>query len=91
MENNKFNEAVEDFIDTRINHFGEEETDGLQEAAKSYKKYVEKLFITLNPEQVRLWNDIESAQSLLSGEMMSFYYKAGFADALDFIYKMKGN
>ena len=91
MNTDKFDEAIDDFINTRINHFGEEESAELQKAVQAYKRCADKLFYTLNAEQASLWNNIESAYSLVDGETMSFFYKAGFADALSFIYKMRGN
>jgi hypothetical protein len=85
MDNRKFDEAIAVFMNTRMNHLGEEESSELQEAALSYKECAKRLLHTLNSEQTILWNDIESAYSLLDGETMSFYYKAGFADAINFI------
>jgi len=86
----KFNEALEEFINQRINDLGEEESDELSQAAVTIKVFEEKLTATLRPEQIKLWNEYETAYSLLDGETVNFYYRAGFADALSFIFKMKG-
>lgn len=91
MNIDKFDEAAQDFINARINHFGEEESAELQKAVQAYKRCADKLLYTLNAEQASLWNHIESANSLVDGETMNFYYRAGFSDALNFIFKMRGN
>lgn len=90
LDNEKLGEAVEEFIGLRINQYGSDEPAVLQEIAEVYKESVDRLLPTLNLEQLRLWNKIESAQSLLDGETMNYYYRAGFADALSFIFKMGG-
>lgn len=90
LDNDRFNEAVEEFISLRINQYGSDEPAVLQETAQCYKECSDRLQPTLSPEQQRLWNKIETAQSLLDGETMNYYYRAGFADALSFIFKMGG-
>ncbi len=91
LDNDKFNEATEEFINLRINQYGSDEPAVLQETAQAYKKCVDKLLPTLSPEQEKIWNKIETAQSLLDGETMNYYYRAGFTDALSFIFKIGGN
>jgi hypothetical protein len=90
LDNDTLSEAVEEFISSRINQNGSDEPAVLQETAQAYKETVDRLLPTLSPEQLRLWNKIESAQSLLDGETMNYYYRAGFADALSLIFRMGG-
>jgi hypothetical protein len=90
LDNDTLSEAVEEFISSRINEYGSDVPAVLQETAQTYKECADRLLPTLSPEQEGLWNKIDSAQSLLDGETMNYYYRAGFADALSFIFKMGG-
>lgn len=70
--------AIDDFIVSRINYHGSNESDYLKEAYLSFSDAVQKLRDTLTPEQEILFRKCENAYGVLDGETINFYYQACF-------------
>jgi len=85
----KFEKAMEEFITGRINDWGLVSSKAVSEAAENVVQQEEKLKGSFTQEQQRLWNSYESALSVQSGEETRFYYRAGFGDALRFLFRMR--
>lgn len=77
--------AIDDFIVSRINYHGSNESECLKEAYLSFSDAVQKLRNTLTPEQEILFRKCENAYCVLDGETINFYYQAGFSDAICFL------
>ena len=77
--------ATAEFVAKRIDFYGENEPERLQEAYSSFYSVVTKLRETLTKEQSKLFMDCEASYSELDSETMHFYYEAGFSDAVRFI------
>ena len=85
MPNKKMDEAVEEFILRRINDWGSDESQGLQAAIEQWRLNTEKLKMSLSDQQKTLYRECENAYALVDGETMQCYYRAGFADAVEFL------
>lgn len=77
--------AIDDFIVSRINYHGSNESECLKEAYLSFSDAVQKLRDTLTPEQKILFRKCENAYGVLDGETINFYYQARFSDAICFL------
>jgi len=77
--------SIDDFIVSRINYHGSNESECLKEAYLSFSDTVQKLRDTLTPEQEILFRKCENAYDVLDGETINFYYQAGFSDAICFL------
>lgn len=85
----KFKQAMEEFVTGRINDWGLFPTEAVTEAVNQAQEREEKLRESFSEEQNKLWNEYELACSLRTGEEFDFYYRAGFGDALRFLYLMR--
>lgn len=83
--NEKLQAAIDDFITQRTNDHGADAPDAVGEAITDVSLIEKKLIATLSPEQEKLWNELEDALSLQTGEENNYYYRAGFSDAIQFI------
>lgn len=77
--------AIEDFVVSRINYHGSNESECLKDAYLNFRNEVQKLRDTLTPEQEILFRKCENAYGILDGETINFYYQAGFSDAICFL------
>lgn len=77
--------AIEDFVVSRINYHGSNESECLKEAYLNFRNEVQKLRDTLTPEQEVLFRKCENAYGVLDGETINFYYQAGFSDTICFL------
>ena len=77
--------AIEDFVVSRINYNGSNESECLKEAYLNFRNEVQKLRDTLTPEQEILFRKCENSYGVLDGETINFYYQAGFSDAICFL------
>lgn len=77
--------AIDDFIVSRINYHGSNESECLKEAYLNFSDAVQKLRDTLTPEQKILFRKCENAYGVLDEETINFYYQAGFSDAIYFL------
>lgn len=91
MPKYNMSDAAEEFILQRINVHGENPSEVLTESLSQVDLLSEKLKNTLTPEQNKLYSEYENAYSLALGENTQFYYKAGFADAIEFLMGWRDN
>jgi len=84
MHDEGLKKALDDFLQQRIDDCGMRENECLQEAYQQFERCVDKLKRSLSPEQKQAYLDWESAYSLVDGETMNCYYRAGFSDAVLF-------
>ena len=80
-----FEQATEEFISQRVNYYGQNETDAVNDAFMTLRASADRLRETLNDEQIRLLRAVEDAYRLSDGETGQFNYRAGFGDAIRFI------
>lgn len=85
----KFKKAMEEFVTGRINDWGLFPTEAVSEAVSQAQEWEEKLRESFSEKQNKLWNEYEFACSLRTGEETDFYYRAGFGDALRFMFWMR--
>lgn len=78
--------AVEEFIQRRVIDCGKAEYSALQNGYEQLEDLKTRLEATLSPEQKKLFIKLLNAYSLSDGETMQVYYRAGFADAMQFVF-----
>ena len=78
-------EAIDQLVLERINDRGSRANPALQDAYDHFAKAAKRLKATLTSEQRSLFIDCENAYSLVDGETMNCYYRAGFSDAVTFL------
>ena len=83
--NEKLQAAIDKFIANRTNDHGADAPDAVGEAITDVSLCTEKLIATLSPTQEKIWNELEDALSLQTGEETNYYYRAGFYDAIRFL------
>ena len=84
MDENLY-QATEEFITQRVSYHGENETEAVNGAYMELRSRVERLRKTLSEEQAVLLRGCENSYHSADGEAGSFYYKAGFGDAIRFL------
>ena len=75
-------EAVEQLILERINVHGANHGEAVDCAYGEFDSAFAQLKTTFTPEQEQLFISCENAISSVTGEIMNYYYRAGFADAV---------
>ena len=85
MKNEAMKTAVDAFILERINDCGSRPNESLSDAIEQLSVCTAKLRNVLSDEQRALLTDCENAYSVVDGETMNCYYRAGFADAVLFL------
>lgn len=78
--------AIEEFIIRRINDHNVAEPEVLQDAFQQFNICVEMLRTALPRELAKLLRQCEDAYALLDGETINTYYRAGFSDAIAFLF-----
>lgn len=86
MMDEAMSKAIEDFIIRRIDDHNAAEPETLQEAFQKFNGCVEALRAALPEELNRLLRRCEDTYSLLDGETINTYYRAGFSDAIAFLF-----
>ena len=86
MKNEAMKTAVDAFILERINDCGSRPNESLSDAIERLSVCADKLRNTLSAEQRILLTDCENAYSVTDGETMNCYYRAGFSDAVLFLF-----
>ncbi len=81
----KMEKSLDEFIISRINYHGSNESESLKEAYLNFHNGTQKLRDTLTPEQEVLFRKCENTYGVLDGETINFYYQAGFSDAMNFL------
>lgn len=85
MKNEAMKTAVDAFILERINDCGSRPNESLSDAIEQLSVCTAKLRNVLSDEQRALLTACENAYSVVDGETMNCYYRAGFADAVFFL------
>jgi len=83
--------ATDDFITSRVNYYGKNETKAVSGSFMGLCDCAERLKATLTAEQISLFHAMENAYRLENGESIRFYWKSGFADALQFLMGWSSN
>lgn len=74
--------AIEQLILDRINVHGAHHSDAVQAAYAQYDTTMARLRATFSEEQEKLFIPCDNAVANVTGEIMDFYYRSGFADAV---------
>ena len=82
MQDERLTLAMDAFVTQRINDFGAMENENLHQAYEEFWAVVQQLQGILDRDT---FIDFENAQSLLDGETMNCYYRAGFGDGVQFL------
>lgn len=75
-----FDKAINEFVQQRINSFEENETELVTNALTAFNEHLERLNGTDD------YDDFGYCGIVLMGELKNRYYRAGFADAVKFIF-----
>lgn len=86
MTDEVMHRAIEEFIIRRINDHNMAEPEVLQELFQQFNGCVEALRAALPIELHVLLRQCEDAYALLDGETINTYYRAGFSDAVAFLF-----
>ena len=86
MNRNNLHDGLEELILERINAHHLNEPEAVSAAYSQFAGRSEKLRNTLSGEQKLIYNTCEDAYLLLDGETINFYYRAGFSDAIRFLF-----
>lgn len=86
MTDEAMHRAIEEFIIRRINDHNMAEPEVLQELFQQFNGCVEALRAALPIELHSLLRQCEDAYALLDGETINTYYRAGFSDAVAFLF-----
>ena len=81
----KLMRAISEFVTQRVNDLGADAPGTVTEAITQVEDCMERLAATLTPAQAILFQQLEDALSLQTGEEMRYYYRAGFYDAIRFL------
>ena len=79
-------DAVEEFIQRRVIDCGKAEHRELQKGYSRLEELENQLEATFSPEQRKLFRKLLNEYSTSDGETMQVYYRAGFADAMQFVF-----
>lgn len=85
MNDETMKTAIDAFILERINDCGSRSNESLSDAIEQLSECTAKLRNALSDEQRVLLTACENAYSIVDGETMNCYYRAGFADAVLFL------
>ena len=85
MTDEEMRKAIDEFVLKRVNRCSVHESESVEEAYDYLYESVESLRDNLNPDQEELLSDCEDAYSIMEGEIMNCYYRAGFSDAVKFL------
>lgn len=89
MNDAKLRQAMDDFIDQRLNDYGRSEPQSVQDAWSELKSGWGTLRGMLSPEHTNLLNACENALMIMDGETRDYFYRAGFSDAVFFLLKWR--
>lgn len=91
MTNEAMHKAIEELIIRRINDHNMAEPEMLQALFQQFNSCVEALRAALPIELNSLLRQCEDAYALLDGETINIYYRAGFSDAIAFLFAWQGS
>lgn len=75
--------AIDQIVLDRINVHGANHSEALNSAYSEFDEVFAKLKATFTPEQAQLFISCDNAISHVTGELMEFYYRSGFSDAVN--------
>lgn len=85
MNDTKLRQAMDGFIDQRLNDHGRTEPKSVHDAWSELKTRWDALKGDLSPEHHNLLNACENALMIMDGETRDYFYRAGFSDAVFFL------
>ena len=83
--------AIDQIVLDRINVHGANHSEALNYAYRKFDEVFAKLRATFTPEQEQLFISCDNAISHVTGELMEFYYRSGFSDAVNIMNGGKKN
>ncbi|MGN1026465.1 MAG: hypothetical protein ACI4P4_08665 [Faecousia sp.] len=84
-------EAIEQMVLDRINVHGARHSAAVENAYQEFDTAFSKLKSTFTPDQTQLFISCDNAISHVTGELMEFYYRSGFSDAVNIMNGGKKN
>ena len=75
--------AIDQIVLDRINAHGANHSEALNSAYCEFDEVFAKLRATFTPEQAQMFISCDNAISHVTGELMEFYYRSGFSDAVN--------
>lgn len=84
-------EAIEQMILERINVHGAGHSMAVDNAYSEFDNAFAQLKATFTAEQKKLFIGCENAIASVTGEIMNYYYRSGFADAVNIMNGGKAN
>ena len=75
-------EAIDQMVLDRINVYGARHSEAVDSAYREFDIAFAKLKATFTPKQEQLFVSCDNAISHVTGELMEFYYRSGFLDAV---------
>lgn len=85
----KMQVAMENFIQQRLTDCAMRDNDALQNAYQHYENCLNTWKASLTPEQNAARIALENAVSMIDGETQNCYYRAGFTDAVVFLWNWR--
>ena len=86
MDKSHLTDALEELILERINAHHLDEPEALGQAYAKLVESTDKLRGTFNDRQRLIFAECEDAYCVYEGETINFYYRAGFSDAIRFLF-----
>lgn len=83
--------AIDQIVLDRINVHGANHSEALNSAYHEFDEVFAQLKATFTPEQAQLFISCDNAISHVTGELMEFYYRSGFSDAVNIMNGGKKN
>lgn len=83
--------AIDQIVLDRINVHGANHSEALNSAYSEFDEVFAKLKATFTPEQAQLFISCDNVISHVTGELMEFYYRSGFSDAVNIMNGGKKN
>ena len=83
--------AIDQIVLDRINVHGANHSEALNYAYRKFDEAFAKLRATFTPEQAQMFISCDNAISHVTGELMEFYYRSGFSDAVNIMNGGKKN
>ena len=83
--------ALDQIVLERINVHGANHSEAVDSAYREFDSAFAKLKATFTSEQEQLFVSCDNAISHVTGELMEFYYRSGFADATTIMNGGKNN
>ena len=86
MDKNNLYDALEELILERINAHHHNEPESVEQVYRKLLESTDKLRGIFNDRQRLIFTESEDAYGVYDGETINFYYRAGFSDAIRFLF-----